>query len=370
MYFQMGWHDGVGNEYGYSPRWAIATDAAAATTLYQDMKEAGTDMALTAATAVYTPMPTPFVDVDPTTSSIPSSTGSDSSSTSPASSSTSTASPTSTSTDMQANASNANTHGSLAQSALIGIIVGCVAALALLLLGAFLCLRKRRQQKSRRNGAPHFLERDTQQDLILAEKEAHAAGAGPGTPYSEVYDDAAAGDGPRRAALAEAGPRRGSVAYSSLRNVAAVGAGAGGESLAAAADTHSLSVVSLHEPYADEQPQEQQFHRTTSHNTAAASDDLVVSPGSEVDHEQSPLAAAGGRMGSSSVGGAGTPQLGPPTRVLRADTPGGKSISDYLHEDGMTEDQIRRLEEEERALDEAIERAERAAGGRAGAAGT
>lgn len=249
----------------------------------------------------------------------------------------------------------------------------------------------------------------------MAEKEARAAGIAPDTPYSgdssqplhrkrrglAGLDDEPTVSIPR--GLADGGSRRSSVVYSSLRNAASVGTGLGGgghnggggrmvgaspaepqhlhphphpQSSSSPSSSSSSSIISLHEPYAD--LVQEQFHRSTSRAATGGDDDH------EADTEQSPLSPDGGDGGgggsSSNImmreetrprpsgGGSrtGTPQLGP-TRLLRSDTPGAMSISDYLHEDGMTEDEIRRLEEEERALDEAIERARtdsRAGGGR------
>lgn len=172
--------------------------------------------------------------------------------------------------------------------------------------------------------------------------------------------------------------QRGSVVYSSLRNVTTVNSSGLGQpaslsaSLSAAsspADTHrsgaSLDDESHYTDQEEQQGQEQQplhhHHRPASQATVAD----LVSPQSDdtagETTERSPLAPppppGGGLQEGSARERAGSGSRA--ATFARADTPGGKSISDYLHEDGMTVDEIRRLEEEERIIDEAIEQAGR-----------
>lgn len=235
----------------------------------------------------------------------------------------------------------------------------------------------------------------------MDEKEARAAGIGPDTPYSVesshplslsrdlsgLHENALSMP---RGPVAGEGSQRSSGVYSSLRNVTAIGttrpgSGSGnGNGNGHGVDdddvsssptvTHPSSSISLHEPYAD--LVQDQFERSTSR--ATTSEPTVVSLASNdaaIETEQTPLSPGSMRRegslpprgaGTGSGSRAGTPHMGP-ARLVRSDTPGGVSISDYLQEDGMTEEEIKRLEEEERALDEAIEQARadsRAARGR------
>lgn len=209
----------------------------------------------------------------------------------------------------------------------------------------------------------------------MDEKEARAAGIAPDTPYSVASsqplslgrDLSGLHEIPMnmpRVPVAGEGSQRSSGAYSSLRNVTAIGTeGPGSHSGVGDSPsptvTHPSSSISLHEPYAD--LVQDQFERSTSR---ATNEPVMVNPtttNDDVETEQTPLSPGSIRRDESlpracSGSRAGTPHMGP-TRLVRSDTPGGVSISDYLQEDGMTEDEIKRLEEEERALDEAIEQA-------------
>ncbi|CAN8098909.1 unnamed protein product [Discula destructiva] len=358
LFFQLGWQEGSVVEYSFSPVWAIAKDDTAATSIYQSMKAKGTDVALSVSQAAKSaPMTMPLV---PVTALSATSTSTPSTSSAEGASTTASAGASSS----QAEASHAKMYGPLSTGALIGVIVGGVAALVLILTLAILCVRRRRRN-SRKHG-DHA--RDTQD--LMAEKEARAAGTAPDTPHSEEssqrlnrglglsgLDDDGVMGAPRGGGGGEAS-RRGSAVYSSLRNVTTVGTGAGGTSALGVSPTNthptssssssvsSSSSISLHDPYADR-----------VHNPAGN----PVSPVHDAEAEHSPLTPPGVLDDEARTA---TPALGPP-RLARSDTPGGMSFSDYLHEDGMTEEEIRRLEEEERALDEAIERAGRT-NGRAG----
>lgn len=259
----------------------------------------------------------------------------------------STASSSSSSSDDSSPKSNASKRvGPLSTSALIGIIVGGVALVMLVLIVAIFCTRRHRRRPTQSHG-DH--DRDTQD--LMADKEARAAGTAPDTPYSAESSQ------PRNVAPVSTGPGDGSESGDSPPAETHPAASSSSPS-----SSSSLS-VSLHEPYAELAQEEQLNNQTASHATAGA----PVSPSHDAGTEQSPLSSGGsllpeearpraGGGGGSSSSKTGTPQMGS-TRLLRSDTPGGRSISDYLHEDGMTEDDIRRLEAEERALDEAIEQA-------------
>ncbi|KAJ4422807.1 hypothetical protein N0V82_002586 [Gnomoniopsis sp. IMI 355080] len=281
-----------------------------------------------------------------------------------ASTSTTSPSPTSSSDESTSTSNSSKKYGLLSKGALIGTIVGGVAFLVLILLVVFLCMRRhRRNTRSQQDD-----NRDAQD--LMAEKEARVAGTAPDTPYSVDSSQALnlgrglsglhgnAGVNTPRSFLAGEGSQRSSAVYSSLHKVTTVGTGGlGGDGSVGVEDsptvTHPSSSISLHEPYAD--LVQDQFERSTSRATA----ERINSNIDTTETEQTPLSPGSIRDDSrprASGSRTGTPQLGP-TRLGRSDTPGGVSISDYLQEDGMTEDEIKRLEEEERALDEAIEQA-------------
>lgn len=364
VFFQMGWQHESGDEYGSSPLWAVVKDAVAATSIYSSLSQQGTTLSSTTEpTAVFTPTTSPPVPLSVFATSGSSSTAA-AASTAPA-----TASPSSTTGSISTQAKSSS-DTNLSTGALVGIVIGGVVALLLVLLAAFLCIRKRRHsQKSQRD-----LDRDAQD--LMTEKEARAAGTAPDTPYSEegnnpnqLLDHGGFGMPESSAAAIVGVPRaggessqRGSVVYSSLRNVTTVGSGLGPTSLSGSlsgspTDTHqSASPRDDDTHYADQGEQQQPFHRPASQATAAD----LVSPQSDdaaEETERSPLAPPpGGLLQDEPRARAGS---GSRAGLARADTPGGKSISDYLHEDGMTADDIRRWEEEERAVEADIEQAGR-----------
>lgn len=369
LIFQIQWAQGVDGTiddsvdfYSYSQVWGLASDPPQADAMYKSNSAFGSvASAMPQGTSAFFPIPTQTTTAAPTITASPSS--------------------TSSSDDTSSKSASSPKYGLLSQDALIGTIVGGVAFLVLILLVAFLCIRRHR--RNTRNQRAH--ERDAQE--LMDEKEARAAGIGPDTPYSVesshplslsrdlsgLHENAL---GMPRGPLAGEGSQRSSGVYSSLRNVTAIGtttttrpgSGSGVDDSSSPTVTHPSSSISLHEPYAD--LVQDQFERSTSRatsepvvvssasNDAAEMEQTPLSPGSIRRDESLPRAGSGSRVG--------TPHMGP-TRLVRSDTPGGVSISDYLQEDGMTEEEIKRLEEEERALDEAIEQARadsRAARGR------
>lgn len=144
-------------------------------------------------------------------------------------------------------------------------------------------------------------------------------------------------------------------------------------------ETHARVTESPHSPYTDDgqhqhsqhhlheqqsQPQEQHHLSRELHQddhddafeTAAAAAAVPASAISATDHHQPPFApyreenmsTASRSVEDMTRSGAGGP---------RSSTPNVNSNVSHLIEDGMTEDEIRRLEEEEMALDAAIEQA-------------
>ena len=129
---------------------------------------------------------------------------------------------------------------------------------------------------------------------------------------------------------------------------------------------------------AQQQQQQQQQHGYNQHHHVVDGADLVqqeqfndkaaCSPSramtpDQQQHQQpqqQPMSPDSVRDGASTGGGGGTPRMRAARFGSRSATPSGIS-GRYAHlvEDGMTDDEIRRLEEEERALDEAIEQAGR-----------
>ncbi|TDZ30520.1 hypothetical protein C8035_v002802 [Colletotrichum spinosum] len=141
------------------------------------------------------------------------------------------------------------------------------------------------------------------------------------------------------------------------------GSGHGPHEYLADKEPHARVTESPHSPYSDDgqqQPQQQRHLEqhdqqvalpiSTSVGTATPAASTASSPTDHPRHfatyeeeEQTPIAAR-------SVDNVNNTHTGP-----RSSTPNINSNVSHLIEDGMTEDEIRRLEEEERALDAAIE---------------
>jgi hypothetical protein len=203
--------------------------------------------------------------------------------------------------------------GGLAQGAIIGIAVGCGVAGLLAICGLVWYLLRRRQQKKALHAVGSPYGSGNRGEELMAEKEAGAdVDVTPHSPYS---DDGGAASGP-------AGPSGGGGAYPDAH----------GEAVAAAAVAH---------PHLQDPPQ------------------------SFTPYSDRPGAAAAA-AGTPSVRAASVaqttdePRVRVPSPVPGRATPRGLTTP-YAHlvEDGMTEDEIRRLEEEERQLDAAIEQAGR-----------
>lgn len=368
------------------------------------MAAAGTPMIVgTSANAVFPPATTANVD--------PSATSSGTSASGSLSTPTTTATPPSSGSS----AKDSSAHR-LSTGEIVGIAIGSSAALVLVVLAlACVCLRRRRRrvQAGHSRGIdaadrqPHHLrDRDVHimQDLMMADKERRAGLAGDDqpldTPYSEEPEELARSGGPvaRELSGLRSGEsseldlrlddpadewrqrRRGSGAYSSLRGgTPVVGSVASGSPTSAAhakpsdsAEQHERASKMTGSPVprtsslaASVQPSPQQDRAFKPYRDRGTGAELG---GEEVDRdaERSTTASVdedGNELHRGAHGrasGTTTPQLDGPstsTSFLRAETPVTAISERYAHlvEEGMTEEELRRLEEEERALDEAIE---------------
>ncbi|KAK4218699.1 hypothetical protein QBC37DRAFT_176962 [Rhypophila decipiens] len=211
--------------------------------------------------------------------------------------------------------------GGLATGAIIGIAVAC-GVFGLLLIGAgiwFLIRRRNRQAANNHLGSPgrpYGVDRARTEDLI-AEKEASAGGADP-SPHSPYSDDGVV--------LVPAGTGASGPYHHEGSPVVPAGVG----SVAAPVLSHHHQARS-YTPYSD-------------HGSG------VGANGSPSIHAASIVHST--HEGENSRAGMGSPTAG------RA-TPHSSLSPRYAHlvEEGMTEDEIRRLEDEERQLDAAIEQA-------------
>ncbi|KAF3762490.1 hypothetical protein M406DRAFT_107916 [Cryphonectria parasitica EP155] len=403
LFFQVGWKDSSGaDDYGFSPYWAIAENQDEANSLFNNWMSASTSLVITSATAALPQQTTAFIPVS--TSGAPTPTVSGEGTSSPSATAVMSSSPTSTlppnaDNDSSSNSSDGGHHyGSLSIGAIVGIAIGGAVFLILIFaIAAWLCLRARRRQ---RDGVM-VVRRGEAQDM-LAEKDTHSTTMmmEPDTPYSEdarshrLLDRGGAGmsrlngssasmsitgeaAGARAAGRGRSlsSTRRGSAAYSSLRGpVPPIGttASMGGSAAGGDSPTHThpgSSSSPVGSPIGRSSTQQERaaasFGRTMSHKNSASNLSNVINADHNARDLEPPSAISAdsvhenlGGGGSAPGSRTGTPQFGPTRFGGRSDTPGGVSISDqYAHlvEDGMTEDEIRRLEEEERALDEAIE---------------
>ncbi|OHW92459.1 hypothetical protein CSPAE12_08826 [Colletotrichum incanum] len=118
-------------------------------------------------------------------------------------------------------------------------------------------------------------------------------------------------------------------------------------------ETHARVTESPHSPYSDDGQQPQ--HQPEQHHRLRRDDPEAVIPASAVSAtERRPLAPYGEEE-HTPIAARSVEDM---TRNgARSSTPNVNTNVSHLIEDGMTEDEIRRLEEEERALDDAIEQA-------------
>ncbi|KAM7194340.1 hypothetical protein V8F33_007329 [Rhypophila sp. PSN 637] len=208
--------------------------------------------------------------------------------------------------------------GGLATGAIIGIAVACgVFGLLLIGVGIWFLIRRRNRQAANNHlgspGQPYGIDRARTEDLI-AEKEASAGGADP-SPHSPYSDDGVV--------LVPAGTGDSGPYHHEGSPIVPAGAVA-------------APVLSHH-------------HQTRSYTPYSDHGSGVGANGSPSIHAASIVHST---HEETSRAGMGSPTIG------RA-TPHSSLSPRYAHlvEEGMTEDEIRRLEDEERQLDAAIEQA-------------
>jgi hypothetical protein len=216
-------------------------------------------------------------------------------------------------------AGSATSSGGLAQGAIIGIAVGCGVVGLLLILGLVWFLLRRRQKKKAMHPADSTYGSGNRGEELMAEKE--AAADVDVTPHSPYTDEGASGG---------AGPS-GTYPDSSAAHGDAVVAGA----VAAPDLSHLQDPPRSFTPYSD---------RPSAAGTPAAAAAAAGSPS----------------LGAPSLAQTDEARVSVPSPIPGRATPRGLTTP-YAHlvEEGMTEDEIRRLEEEERQLDAAIEQAGR-----------
>ncbi|KAH6636695.1 hypothetical protein F5144DRAFT_646117 [Chaetomium tenue] len=223
-------------------------------------------------------------------------------------------------------ASNNNNGSGLALGAIIGIAVGCGVAGLLLLLGLAWYLLRRHRKKKALHPASSTYGTGARGEELMAEKEASAdVDVTPHSPYS----DEGAGNG--------AGPSgHGDGAATGAGVGTGVAAGAGAVAAGAIAAPPNLSHLQdpprSFTPYSD---------RPSVGGTAAT-------------------AAGTPSLRAPSLAQTDEARVSVPSPIPGRATPRGLTTP-YAHlvEEGMTEDEIRRLEDEERQLDAAIEQAGR-----------
>lgn len=217
--------------------------------------------------------------------------------------------------------SASNNGGGLALGAIIGIAVGCGIAGLLVILGLVWYLLRRRKQKKALHPGDSTYGTGSRGEELMAEKEASAdVDVTPHSPYSD--DGAPGGSG--------AGPNSAAAVHEDAA-AAAVVAGAAG-AMAAPNLSHLQDPPRSFTPYSD---------RPSVGGTAAT-------------------AAGTPSLRAPSLAQTDEARVSVPSPIPGRATPRGLTTP-YAHlvEEGMTEDEIRRLEDEERQLDAAIEQAGR-----------
>ncbi|KAH6854427.1 hypothetical protein B0I37DRAFT_441436 [Chaetomium sp. MPI-CAGE-AT-0009] len=212
-------------------------------------------------------------------------------------------------------AGNASSSGGLAQGAIIGIAVGCGVVGLLLILGLIWFLLRRRQKKKAMHPADSTYGSGNRGEELMAEKEAAAdVDVTPHSPYTD--EGASAGAGP-------SGTYPDSTAQ-------------GDTVVAGAIATPNLSHL---------QDPPRSFTPYSDRPSAAGTAPAVGTPSS---------------LRAPSLAQTDEPRVSVPSPIPGRATPRGLTTP-YAHlvEEGMTDDEIRRLEEEERQLDAAIEQAGR-----------
>ncbi|KAH6626006.1 hypothetical protein B0J18DRAFT_464058 [Chaetomium sp. MPI-SDFR-AT-0129] len=253
------------------------------------------------------------------------------------------------------NSSSPSSNGGLATGAIIGIAVACGIVGLLLIIGvAWYLLRRRRQNKATRipggdSTYDSIHHRGHAGEELIAEKEAAAADVdvAPHSPYSDEGTTLNGGPGPSgsgaaAAAAAANGAAIEPTAAGAVPASTTAAAGAAGAGAAATGAHHLENPPRSFTPYSDRRPSAAGTG-TPSVRTASLAQTAHTAGNDD--------GAAPPRSLSAIPGGASAPGRATPRGLT---TP-------YAHlvEDGMTEDEIRRLEEEERQLDAAIEQAGR-----------
>ncbi|KAH8884012.1 hypothetical protein GQ53DRAFT_408813 [Thozetella sp. PMI_491] len=230
-----------------------------------------------------------------------------------------TSSPTSSSPGQLPSSSTAtaapvsSSSGGLSTGAIAGIAVGCgVVGLAIIAGTIWFCCRRRRQ-----DGMAGYGEARNRTQELMAEKEANGGvDVAPHSPYSDDGTGGLTGNGVHH------------------HTDSLMAGGAAGVGMAAAADYQHHSPPSAidrsYTPYSDRPIASMGSPATQRASIGAGRTESAHAS----EHDLEPHAAPGG---------------------IRSAT----SASQYAHlvEDGMTEDEIRRIEEEERQLDAAIQQA-------------
>ncbi|KAK4158178.1 hypothetical protein C8A00DRAFT_11064, partial [Chaetomidium leptoderma] len=219
--------------------------------------------------------------------------------------------------------------GGLSSGAVIGIAVACGVLGLILVFGlVWYLLRQRQQKKALLPVDSSYGGSGNRTDELMAEKEAAAdVDVAPHSPYSDE------GGGP-----GGAGPSSSSAA-------------------AAAAHSHGEAVAAGAVAVAAPSPPRPQQHLQDPPRSFTPYSDRLSASGSG--------GAAGAAAGTPSVRAASLAHTDDARASIPSPIPGRATprglTTPYAHlvEDGMTEDEIRRLEDEERQLDAAIEQAGR-----------
>lgn len=402
FYFRLNWRLDGANQAGemnssWSQNWAIADDpseASNALSLHSAQLTVGAD---------------PVYSQGPASSTAP-----------PGASGGTAASPTSSSTTPSATSGDSGSKsGGLATGALVGIVVGCVGGVILLsvVAGCF-CFRRRRKMGADRSGSrgvqdiiaekearaiildkdqpdTPYSEQNSQHPLNRELGMAARNESGVDLGIGQAISGGNGGSVRSESIMTRTGGGndRNSAVYSSLGGAAnsvhgtPVIGSAGAVASSPTQAAHPPSSMSMHDrssvvgspvPRASSSQQERSFspysdRAVSQHHHVVDGADLVQqehsndstarSPSSVYSSnpldELQPISPERAPENEAAAGGGGVASQQPrAVGHARSTTPSGIS-GQYAHlvEEGMTDDEIRRLEEEERALDEAIEQA-------------
>lgn len=248
-----------------------------------------------------------------------------------------------------ATSNNGDGNNSLNGGAIAGIVIGSVVGVLLIIaLAYFLCIRRRaggKQQRRHIHGDVGYSSDSGAAAMMMREKD--MSGVNHGSPQSAFADDG--GRLHDRGAVAH---ENDSTNYSSTppyQEERGVGAGIGAHQQQSS-DSLPQNGYSLYNSGNGNGDQGGSTHRPQSYAADSAIGVAVsggTSSGPNAERERN------GSVGGGTVGRASHQTSRPGSEV--------RSPSRYAHliEEGMTEDEIRRLEDEERQLDAAIEDAGR-----------